>query len=40
MYKLDTNAIIMTVRLPDWPIHDRVRSHLGNDLCISSVTYG
>ncbi|MBR2286770.1 MAG: PIN domain-containing protein [Clostridia bacterium] len=40
MYMLDTNAIIMTVRHPDWPIHDRVRFHLGIDLCISSVTYG
>ena len=40
MYMLDTNAIIMAVRRPDWPIYGRVRSRLGRDLCISSVTYG
>ena len=40
MYMLDTNAIIMAVRHPDWPIYGRVRSRLGRDLCISSVTYG
>ena len=40
MYMLDTNAIIMVVRHPDWPIYGRVRSRLGRDLCISSVTYG
>ena len=40
MYMLDTNAIIMAVRHPDWPITAKVKHHLGNDLCISSVTYG
>ena len=40
MYMLDTNAIIMAVRHPDWTITDKVKQHLGNDLCISSVTYG
>ena len=40
MYMLDTNAIIMTIRHPDWPIHAMVKSHLGKDLYISSVTYG
>ena len=40
MYMLDTNAIIMTIRHPDWKIHDVVKSHLGQDLCISSITYG
>lgn len=40
MYMLDTNAIIMAVRHPDWPIYGKIRSHLGKDLCISSVTYG
>ena len=40
MYMLDTNAIIMAVRHPEWPIYGRVRSRLGRDLCISSVTYG
>lgn len=40
MYMLDTNAIIMAIRHPDWPICDRIRRHLGKDLCISAVTYG
>ena len=40
MYMLDTNAIIMAVRHPDWPICDRIKEHLGEDLCISSITYG
>jgi tRNA(fMet)-specific endonuclease VapC len=40
MYMLDTNAIIMAIRHPDWPICDRIRQHLGKDLCISAVTYG
>ena len=39
-YMLDTNAIIMAVRHPDWPISRRIKSRLGKDLCISSVTYG
>ena len=39
-YMLDTNAIIMAVRHPDWPISQRIKCHLGKDLCISSVTYG
>ena len=37
---LDTNAIIMTVRHPDWPITEKIKQHLGKDLTISSVTYG
>ena len=40
MYMLDTNAIIMAVRHPSWPIADKVRKHLGKDLCISAITYG
>ena len=40
MYMLDTNAIIMAVRHPDWPIYRKVKRHLGKDLCISVVTYG
>ena len=40
MYMLDTNAIIMAVRHPDWPICERIKGHIGRDLCISSVTYG
>ena len=40
MYMLDTNAIIMAVRHPDWAITKKIKAHLGKDLCISSVTYG
>lgn len=40
MYMLDTNAIIMAIRHPDWPICGKIREHLGYDLCISAVTYG
>ena len=40
MYMLDTNAIIMAVRHPDWPICKKVKKHLGKDLCISVITYG
>ena len=40
MYMLDTNAIIMAVRHPDWPIYQTIKQHLGKDLCISSITYG
>lgn len=40
MYMLDTNAIVMAVRNPEWPIYIRIREHIGKDLCISSVTYG
>jgi tRNA(fMet)-specific endonuclease VapC len=37
---LDTNAIIMAVRHPEWPIYPKIKEHLGKDLCISAVTYG
>ena len=40
MYMLDTNAIIIAVRHPEWPIYHKLRAHFGKDLCISSVTYG
>ena len=40
MYMLDTNAIIAAVRHPEWPIRERIRQHLGRDLCISVITYG
>ena len=40
MYMLDTNALIAAVRHPDWPIRERIRAHLGMDLCISAITYG
>lgn len=40
MYMLDTNAIIMAIRHPEWPIYPKIKEHLGKDLCISAVTYG
>lgn len=40
MYMLDTNAIMMAVRHPEWPIYERIKEHVGMDLCISSITYG
>ncbi len=40
MYMLDTNAFIMGVRHPDWAIYNRIRAHLGKDLCISTITLG
>ena len=40
MYMLDTNAIIMAVRHPDWPISAKIKEHLGRDIYISAVTYG
>ena len=40
MYMLDTNAIIMAIRHPDWPIGQKIKRHLGKDLCISVITYG
>ena len=40
MYMLDTNAVIMAVRHPEWPIYPKIKAHLGKDLCISAVTYG
>ena len=39
MYMLDTNAIIAAARHPEWPIRERLKRHLGVDLCISVVTY-
>ena len=40
MYMLDTNAVIMAIRHPEWAISEKVKERLGKDLCISSVTYG
>ncbi len=40
MYMLDTNVIIYAIRHPDAKLHDRIRNHLGKDLCISVITYG
>lgn len=39
-YMLDTNAVIMALRHPEWGIYSKVKKHLGKDLCISAVTYG
>lgn len=39
-YMLDTNAIIMAVKHPDWPICAKIIDHLGKDICISVITYG
>ena len=39
MYLLDTNIIIFCMRHPDSVCADRVASHLGEDVCISVVTY-
>ena len=40
MYMLDTNIIIYAIRHPRSQINNILREHLGNDLCISVVTYG
>ena len=40
MYMLDTNAVIMGIKHPDWPIFKRLEEHVGKDLCISAVTLG
>ena len=39
MYMLDTNILIFCMRHPDSVCAARVASHLGEDLCISVVTY-
>ena len=40
MFMLDTNAVIMAIRHPDWPIFSKIEKHVGRDLCISSITLG
>lgn len=40
MYMLDTNAVIMGIRHPDWPIVSKLEQHVGKDLCISAITLG
>ena len=37
---LDTNAVIMGIRHPDWPIFKKIKAHVGRDLCISAITLG
>ena len=39
MYMLDTNILIFCMRHPDSVCASRVASHLGEDICISVVTY-
>ena len=39
MYMLDTNIIIFCMRHPESVCAVRVASHLGEDVCISGVTY-
>lgn len=40
MYMLDTNAVIMGIRHPDWPIFNKIKAHVGKDMCISVITLG
>ena len=40
MYMLDTNIIIFCMRHPETACAKRVASHLGRDVCISTITYG
>ena len=40
MYMLDTNAVIMAIRHPDWPIFSKLQQHVGKDVCISVITLG
>ena len=39
MYMLDTNIIIYAVRHPESGLHEILKAHLGQSLCISVVTY-
>lgn len=38
MYMLDTNAVIMAIKHPDWKILARIEEHIGKDICISVIT--
>ena len=40
MYMLDTNALIMAIRHPDWKVLPRIEQHVGKDICISVITLG
>ena len=40
MYMLDTNAVIMGIRHPDWPIVSKLEQHVGKDLYISDRCIG
>ena len=40
MYMLDTNALIMAIRHPDWKVLPRLEHHIGRDVCISVITLG
>lgn len=39
MYMLDTNIIIFSLRHPDSACAATLANHVGNDVCISTVTY-
>lgn len=39
MYMLDTNIMIFAMRHPDTPCAHTVASHIGDDICISVITY-
>ena len=39
MYMLDTNILIFSIRHPDSACARRLASHIGQDVCISVVTY-
>ena len=40
MYMLDTNAVIMAIRHPDWKVLPRIEQHIGGGVCISVITLG
>lgn len=40
MYMLDTNMLIYAIRHPESLLNERLKQHLGRDLCISAITYG
>ena len=40
MYMLDTSAVIMAIRHPDWSIFSKLQQHVGRDVCISVITLG
>lgn len=39
MYMLDTNILIRAIRRPQDPVCEKIASHIGGELCISSITY-
>ena len=39
MYMLDTNILIRAIRRPQDPVCEKILSHIGGELCVSSITY-